>query len=102
MKIAVNKIILRLILETSRIKNGPEIATTSANILTKNPACVVEIPNFSLICGNTPTIPISVVIIPNTPIASVRISKGFTFFIYKTLHSYQYFESKFINKEALL
>lgn len=70
---------LRLIPEASNVRNGPEMATTKENILTSNPACEVEILNFSVICGSTPIIPISVVIMPNTPKARIMISNGLIF-----------------------
>lgn len=42
----VNRITLRLIPEASKVKNGPEMATIKANILTSKPACEVVILNF--------------------------------------------------------
>ena len=54
---------------------GADAATTSAKILTVQPACGTETSKVSAIRGRIPTTPISVFIIPNTPTVRINTSK---------------------------
>ena len=60
---------------------GPAAATAKANKLTSKPACAILILNFSARSGKIPSTPISVLMIPKTPIVKIKISKLFFSFI---------------------
>lgn len=85
MNTAIRRITFRLIPDANNVRKGPEMATTRANTLTSVPACDAVILNFRATWGRTPTIPISVVIMPKTPKANMIISKGFTCFCLKEM-----------------
>ena len=64
----------RFIRENKRGIVGPAIATISANPLTNRPASGIDTSNSSETYGITPTMPISVLRIPKTPIVRIKTS----------------------------
>ena len=72
---ASNMTFFRFTPENNNGVTGADAATTSAKILTVQPACGTETSKVSAIRGRIPTTPISVFIIPNTPTVRINTSK---------------------------
>jgi len=90
--ITINRFLLKL--ENSSGRMGAETATTSAKALTVHPATGTLTPNHSAISGMIPTTPISVLIIPKTPMVRIKTNNLLDMFFLLSLHYYLIFDAK--------